>query len=87
MIGMALVYLVQHGEKEPLPGDPGLMPAGCQQASLAGRWLQGRGVDALYSSPMRRARETADCIAVVTGLAVRPEAGLGHHRTAPQPCR
>ena len=71
MIGMALAYLGQHGEKEPLPGDPGLTPAGRQQASLTGRWLHGRGVDALYSSPMRRARETADCIAAATGLAVR----------------
>ena len=23
--GMTLTYLVQHGEKEPLPGDPGLI--------------------------------------------------------------
>jgi hypothetical protein len=49
MIGMALAYLVQHGEKEPLPGDPRLTPAGRQLASRTGRWLHGRGVDALYS--------------------------------------
>ena len=73
---MALVYLVQHGEKEPLPGDPGLASAGRQQASRTGRWLHGCRVRALYSSPMRRARETADCIASVTGLAVRPDARL-----------
>jgi broad specificity phosphatase PhoE len=76
MICMALAYLVQHGEKEPLPGDPGLTPAGRQQASRTGRWLHSRRVRALYSSPMRRARETADCIASVTGLAVRPDARL-----------
>jgi broad specificity phosphatase PhoE len=76
MICMALAYLVQHGEKEPWPGDPGLTPAGRQQASRTGRWLHGCGVQALYSSPMRRARETADCIASVTGLAVRPDARL-----------
>jgi broad specificity phosphatase PhoE len=73
---MALAYLVQHGEKEPLPGDPGLTSAGRQQASRTGRWLHGRGVHALYTSPMRRARETADCIASVTGLAVQPDARL-----------
>jgi broad specificity phosphatase PhoE len=76
MICMALVYLVQHGEKEPLPGDPGLASAGRQQASRTGRWLHSCRVRALYSSPMRRARETADCIASVTGLAVRPDARL-----------
>ncbi len=76
MICMALANLVQHGEKEPLPGDPGLTPAGRQQASRTGRWLHGRGVHALHTSPMRRARETADCIASVTGLAVRSDARL-----------
>ncbi len=35
MGGMTLVYLVQHGEKEPLPGDPGLTQAGRGQATAA----------------------------------------------------
>ena len=73
---MSLAYLVQHGEKEPLPGDPGLTPVGRQQASRTGRWLHSCRVRALYSSPMRRAGETADCIASVTGLAVQPDARL-----------
>ena len=73
---MALAYLVQHGDKEPGPGDPGLTPAGRAQASLTGRWLHGRGVQALYTSPLRRARETAGCIASVTGLTVQPDARL-----------
>jgi Histidine phosphatase superfamily (branch 1) len=73
---VALAYLVQHGEKEPVPGDPGLTPAGRQQASRTGRWLHRRGVQALYTSPLRRAWETADCIASVTGLAVQPDARL-----------
>jgi hypothetical protein len=46
MIGMALAYLVQHGEKEPVPGDPGLTPTGRREASRTGRWLHGRGVHA-----------------------------------------
>jgi broad specificity phosphatase PhoE len=74
MDGITLAYLVQHGEKEPLPGDPGLTGTGRQQATRTGRWLLGAGVRALYTSPMRRARETADCIASVTGLAVQPDA-------------
>jgi broad specificity phosphatase PhoE len=76
MDGTTLAYLVQHGEKEPLPGDPGLTGTGRQQATRTGRWLLGAGVRALYTSPMRRARETADCIASVTGLAVQPDARL-----------
>src|SRR5689334_4758576 len=32
---VALVYLVQHGEKEPLPGDPGLTRSGQEQGSCS----------------------------------------------------
>ena len=73
---MTMVYLVQHGEKQRLPGDPGLTELGRQQATRTGWWLSGLGVGALWTSPMRRARETADCIAEVTGLAVQPDARL-----------
>ncbi|MGH3173446.1 MAG: histidine phosphatase family protein [Streptosporangiaceae bacterium] len=73
---MTLVYLIQHGEKEPRPGDPGLTGAGREQAIHTGRRLRSLGVSALYSSPMRRARETAEGIASVTGLTVRRDARL-----------
>ena len=73
---MTLAYLVQHGEKEPLPGDPGLTEAGRQQATRTGRWLLGMGVSALWTSPVRRARETAECISSITGLAVQADARL-----------
>jgi len=77
MIGsVTLVYLVQHGEKEPVPGDPGLTGTGREQAARTGRWLRGAGIRALYGSPMRRARETAEGIASATGLAVRSDARL-----------
>ena len=76
MGGMTLAYLVQHGEKEPLPGDPGLTETGQQQATRTGRWLRGVELRGLWTSPMRRARETAERIAAVTGLAVQPDAKL-----------
>ena len=53
-----MAYLIQHGEKEPLPGDPGLTETGRRQATQTGRWLRRAGVRGLYTSPMRRARET-----------------------------
>jgi broad specificity phosphatase PhoE/RimJ/RimL family protein N-acetyltransferase len=62
------VYLVQHGEKQRLPGDPGLTEVGRQQAATVAEWLGGRGLRALYTSPLRRARQTADAISVATGL-------------------
>jgi broad specificity phosphatase PhoE len=76
IVGVALVYLVQHGEKEPLPGDPGLTNTGRQQAACTGRWLRSHAVRVLYSSPLRRALETAECIAAITGLSVQPDARL-----------
>ena len=73
---MTMAYLVQHGEKERLPGDPGLTRAGREQASRVGEWLRDRGIRALYSSPLRRAQETADGVASVTGLAIQTDARL-----------
>ena len=73
---MTTAYLVQHGEKEQMPDDPGLTQAGRRQATRAGQWLRDRGVAALYSSPQRRAQETAGCIASVTGLPVQADARL-----------
>jgi broad specificity phosphatase PhoE len=73
---MTLVYLIQHGEKDPRPGDPGLTRTGREQATHTGRRLRGLAVSALYSSPMRRARETAEGIASVTGLTARLDTRL-----------
>ena len=74
--GITLVYLVQHGDRGRLPGDPGLTATGRHQADLTAHWLHARGLRALYSSPLRRARETADIIAAVTGLPVQQDARL-----------
>jgi len=68
---VTLIYLVQHGDKERLAGDPGLTELGRGQAGATARWLQGAGLQALFSSPLRRARQTALPIAAVAGLTVR----------------
>ncbi len=68
---MTVLYLVQHGEKERVRGDPGLTAMGRQQAAVAARWFGRAGLTAVYSSPLLRARETAEPIASAAGLAVR----------------
>ena len=73
---MTLIYLVQHGDKERLAGDPGLTELGSDQAGAAARWLQGAGLQGLFSSPLRRARETAAAIAAATGLPVQLDSRL-----------
>lgn len=64
------VLIVQHAEKERLPGDPGLTDRGRTQARDTARWLGcGDTPVAIWSSPMRRARETAIPIAEEFGFS------------------
>ncbi|MCP2242363.1 histidine phosphatase family protein [Lentzea aerocolonigenes] len=55
---MTELLLIRHGL--PLAGvyDPGLSPEGTAQAERLAAWLVHEDIDALYTSPFRRARET-----------------------------
>lgn len=75
------LLLIRHGLPERIvsdgPVDPSLAPDGRRQAELLATWLRGEAPDALVSSPMARAHETARPIAaafhlthaVIDGLA------------------
>lgn len=52
-------------------GDPTLAAVGVTQARLTAGHLATCGIELLYASPLRRARETATIIAGALGLAVR----------------
>lgn len=56
---MTELLLIRHGL--PVAGivDPGLSEEGARQAELLADWLAGEEIDALYTSPFRRAAETA----------------------------
>jgi probable phosphoglycerate mutase len=78
-----LLLLVRHGETPTtgtvLPGRaPGLhlSDRGRVQAQRVAERLSGLPVDALYSSPLERACETAEPTAARTGLAVKHDDGL-----------
>ena len=67
---MSKVYIVRHGEsvwnlEQRLQGgqDPALSEAGYRQAARVAKVLEGLPVAAVYSSPLRRAAETARIIA------------------------
>jgi broad specificity phosphatase PhoE len=68
---VGLVYLVQHAQKRPEAGDPGLTELGVRQAEQTGEWLRGRGLSAVFSSPARRARGTAGFLGAAGGLQVQ----------------
>lgn len=81
------ILLVRHGQSlhnrdgAPLPPDSGLTELGWQQAHLVADWL-GRNftADALVSSSLRRALQTADVIGQQTGLPVEVMPGLDETR-------
>lgn len=69
---MTTLALVQHGQKEHLPGDPGLRARGREQASLTAVALADLGnPQAVYSSPLKGAAETGSIIADHLAVAMR----------------
>lgn len=64
------LLVVQHAEKEPGPGDPGITVRGRSQAGAVASSLGPADVVAVYSSPLLRARQTAESIAQRLGLDV-----------------
>jgi len=67
---MAVFYLIRHGEKEGMIGDAALSLVGRVQASATARYLQDRPIKSVYTSPLRRAKETAVLIASAHELSV-----------------
>jgi broad specificity phosphatase PhoE len=68
------LLLVRHAEPVRIegghgtgPADPALTARGRDQAARLAAWLAFEGADAVVSSPLRRARETADHVAYALG--------------------
>jgi probable phosphoglycerate mutase len=61
------------------PADPELSEAGRDQALHLANWLADERLDAVYSSPMQRARETAAPLASVHGLEVLVDEELAEY--------
>jgi phosphohistidine phosphatase len=74
------VYLVRHAEAEP--GEPDelrtLSPHGRWQAKDLGERFARRGIrpEAVLSSPLLRARQTAEAIATEAGITAEPDERL-----------
>ena len=64
------VIVVQHGEKVREPGDPGLTAVGREQAADVAERVAGERPAGVWSSPLRRAVETAEIVGERVGLAV-----------------
>ncbi|MCP5058662.1 MAG: histidine phosphatase family protein [bacterium] len=76
------LVLIRHGlpirqeNPEGAPADPPLSEEGKAQAEAAAQWLALERFDALYASPLLRARETAAPLARLQGLAIEIEPGV-----------
>jgi ribonuclease H / adenosylcobalamin/alpha-ribazole phosphatase len=57
-------------------GDIPLTETGERQAAAAASRLAERKIDAIVTSPLRRARQTAEAVAAATGVAVEVDEGL-----------
>lgn len=80
---MTELLLVRHGEtdwnaEQRVQGhaDPSLNARGREQARALAASLTGEGIDAIYSSDLARARETADIVGATLGLDVVFDPGL-----------
>jgi phosphohistidine phosphatase len=80
------LFLVRHAEAEP--GEPDelrtLTPHGRRQAQELAKRFARRGIrpEAVLSSPLLRARQTADAIAAGTDVAAEPDERLAPGATA-----
>jgi 2,3-bisphosphoglycerate-dependent phosphoglycerate mutase len=63
-------------EKESGPADPELSAEGLLQAEALGTYLSHESVDAIYSSPLVRARQTAAPLARRLSITIREEDGI-----------
>ncbi len=91
------LYWVRHGQMElraSAISDPraidrffnqeeqaGLSPRGRREAQLVAERLRGEAIDAIYSSPLHRARETAELSAEALGLSLTVTPAISELRT------
>lgn len=79
-VGKMRLILIRHGESELNSAgifqggdlDPALSPLGRRQAKALGERFKSENLKAIYSSALRRARETAEEIAQICGLTFQP---------------
>ena len=72
------LLLIRHGQAErveldPAGADPSLSPLGQEQAAGMAEYLAAEQIDKIWSSPMRRALETAQALADLTGAAIETD--------------
>lgn len=73
---MTTFYIIRHGDKHPVPPDPGLNDLGHKQAHATAQYLKQFPITEVVASPLLRTQETARCIADALQLSVETDARL-----------
>ncbi len=79
------LLLIRHGlplrieNNDGTPADPPLAPLGHRQAQAAAEWLRDEAIDAIYVSPLQRARETSAPLESILGLVAAVEPGIAEY--------
>lgn len=60
---MNKIYLVRHGNKPQIAGDPTLSNLGIKQARETAKYFKDKNISQIYSSPLARTKQTAQIIA------------------------
>lgn len=71
--------LPERRENTDGPADPALAPEGHRQAELMAKYLASERIDAVYTSPLKRAMETAEHVGRAFGLPTTVVDGLAEH--------
>jgi broad specificity phosphatase PhoE len=67
---MTTFYLIRHGKKEGVPGNPSLVNSEKSDVKLTAKYLKTKRIKKIFSSPMKRTMETSGIIAKELGLRV-----------------
>lgn len=77
---MKQIILVRHGEPDMAGAaarrDPGLSALGVRQARCSAERLAGEPIDAVTASPLRRAWQTAEPLAMALGMDIATSSGM-----------
>ncbi|MBI2033471.1 MAG: histidine phosphatase family protein, partial [Candidatus Levybacteria bacterium] len=67
---MVTFYLIRHGQKETVMGDPSLSQVGRKQAEYTGKFFKDKKIERIYASPFKRTAETASIISKELNLDI-----------------
>ncbi len=73
---MTRFYLMRHGDKESIMGEPPLTEKGQEEARKTAEYLRQFPIGAILASPTLRTQQTATAIAKALGLSIQTEPKL-----------